>query len=163
MISAIDDGAGAHSPPHSGMQGTTARPPTSSPIATSYRRELRNRWTAATIGFLFCPTACDPRPISACVFRLALEDRPTLRTLSDERRSHRATRCTAVAQPSRSELSPSARLPRRGEPIISSRSLPTSIFIKPRGSVVCVKFSKRILGMRAQVKPWARSGAPAAG
>jgi hypothetical protein len=25
--------------------------------------------------------------------------------------------------------------------------------------VVCVKFSKKILGMWAQVKPWARSGA----
>ena len=26
-------------------------------------------------------------------------------------------------------------------------------------TVVCVKFSKKILGMWAQVKPWARSGA----
>jgi hypothetical protein len=28
-----------------------------------------------------------------------------------------------------------------------------------QGRVVCVKFSKKILGMWAQVKPWARSGA----
>ena len=28
-----------------------------------------------------------------------------------------------------------------------------------RSGVVCVKFSKKILGMWAQVKPWARSGA----
>src|ERR1700683_3713025 len=50
-------------------------------------------------------------PMNSCGFRLVREAFSTPRPLSGERKAHRATRCTAVAQPSRFELPPSARLP----------------------------------------------------
>ncbi len=74
----------------------------------------REGWSSPqnATGLSFFPAASDPRLISSCVSRLVGEGRPAPLTLSGERRSRRATQCTAVAQPSRSALTPSARLPR---------------------------------------------------
>jgi len=49
----------------------------------------------------FCRAASNPRPISCCVSRPVLEERPTPQTLSGARSSLRPSRYTAVVQPSR--------------------------------------------------------------
>ena len=45
------------------------------------------------------------------------------------------------------------------ERLRSEYTISVKLVSKDNRQVVCVKFSKKILGMWAQVKPWARSGA----